>query len=523
LIEIRLLWVLLVGALSCRAQTFPGPLDVPDDPRIREALDRISVRAGLALPRASWPLTAAEASAILARAGSVGAISSADSSDLLGILPGSRELARWGDSTSNLLAIHARAGGGAQLTDSGYGRNERLGWLGGRAYGVAGGTLWYYSDARIFTRWSDDRIYWDRYSLADGEPSGVPLDQASPDGRYSTCTGARYVAWVQWTRDWISLKYGRDRVRFGPGEWTGLTTTLSTPPYQMLDTRLKMFPWLSIQAMVLEARPEEPLGGAGFPGDARKWVHVHRFELLPIPSLEFAFQNQVVYKDSGGVNPAYLLPLVPIFFSQDLAGNRDNSAMQFDFSWTSPWGIRIWSALLVDDLNSLGDFFGSSWLNRWAFLAGGRVVSPWPRADADLTAEFSFVRPWTFTGGREASYSFAHYGLPMGTELGPDSRTFHLRGAWRPESHFEAGLSFESLEKGLGPQATLGQVNRTSSQSPASSFGEGKERTFAWGSDLTAEWTPVSLAIGVRWVDFRNSGSESGSWAEPSAQATFNW
>ncbi|HOX49937.1 MAG TPA: hypothetical protein PKY05_00505, partial [Fibrobacteria bacterium] len=378
--------------------------------------------------------------------------------DLLG---GPLELASWSGNGPSMLSVHAMASGEWTATDSAHGSNERKGTVGGRIYGVVGGEVLYLSDASIFTRWSDDFRYWDRYALADGEPSGVPFDDPSEDNRYKSNTGARYTAWAQWSRDWVTLKYGRDRVQHGPGEWTGLTTRLSTPPYQMLETRLFPFSWLSVQASVLEAREGEVAGGISFPGDQRKWVHVHRFELQPGWGLAVAFQNQVLYRDSGGVNPAYLLPLVPIFFSQDLSGNRDNSAMQFDATWSSPWRVRLWGALMIDDLNSLTDIAGDNWLNRWALLCGGQWMVPSRRIDGDLTVEYGLVRPWTYTGGREEAFTFAHYGLPMGSELGPDSRTLRAKAAWRPIPSLELRLEGSRLWKGLEERSRLGRVFAT--------------------------------------------------------------
>lgn len=518
----------LVAAGVASGDDYPRSLDLPDDSQMRAALERISTRSGASLPRTSWPLTAREARQFLdqAMAKDSSCLTPADSVVLSDLIHGPKELMRWDGAGLSILAVNARAGGEWTATDSGSGENERMGWLGGRLYGVVGGDLWFYSDARIFTRWSDDYKYWDRYTLADGEPSGVPFDDPSRDNRYKSNTGARYTAWAQWSRDWVSLKYGRDRIQYGPGVWTGLTTNYSTPPYQMLDARVTPFPWLSVQATVLEARPGEQAGGIWFAGDDRKWMHVHRYEVRPLEGLSLAFQNQVLYKDSGGVNPAYLLPLVPIFFSQDLSGNRDNSAMQFDFSYASKWKAKIWSAFLMDDLNSLTDMFGSHWLNRWAFLAGGQFVSPWNGIDADLTAEFSLVRPWTLTGGREEAYSFAHYGLPMGTELGPDSRTFHARLAWRPAPWLEVGGAYALLEKGEGRQARVGWVNGRDGVYSGTSvlLGEAHHSQDRIGFDLEARWNSMlRFEAELEHVEQEFSDRPGTTWIEGCARWVLDW
>jgi len=491
----------LMAAFSTAAP-IPRSLDLPDRPRLREALERVGMRAGVGLPRAGWPLTAAEAQDFLVQVRNVDslAMTAADSADLRDLLEGPRELWRWEHGRGgSLLALNVRTTGDGDLPDTMASGSEGR-WkanIGGTAYGCLGGEIWFSSDARIFTEWNTEYRYQDRYVLGDGEPSGVPFDDPSERGRYKSRTGARYTAWAQWSRDWISLKWGRDRVRFGPGKWTGLTTRLESPPYNLFDARLEPFPWFSIQATVLEARPGEL--ELAYPGDQRKWAHVHRFELRPVRGLELAFQNQVLYRDSGGVQPTYLLPLVPIFFSQDLAGNRDNSAMQFDARFDRVRGMSVWGALLLDDLNSLSDIFGSSWLNRWGVLAGGQILSPWRGLDADLAVEWSMVRPWTYTGGREEAYTFAHYGLSMGSELGPDSRTLRGRLAWRPRPGWEPRLEGFILEKGEGAQSRIGWIHRGTSGKDAVLFGEGW--TGRSGGTLGLRWEPW------RDVSFDLSGS----------------
>lgn len=481
----------LLALLASSQVSFPDKLDLADQPEVRAALGRVSTRSGVPLPRQGWPLSCIEVRQFLNRATAKDSnvLTKADSADLADLIQGPLELVRWTGSGPSLLAVNVKASGEWTATDSGRGGNERKGSIGGRFYGMVGGELFYQSDASIFTRWSDEFRYWDRYALADGEPSGVPFDDPSEDNKYKSNTGARYTAWAQWSRDWITLKYGRDRVQHGPGEWTGLTTRLTTPPYQMLDARLFPFSWLSVQASVLEARPGEVSGGISFPGDQRKWVHVHRFEVQPGWGLALAFQNQVLYKDSGGVNPAYLLPLVPIFFSQDLSGNRDNSAMQFDASWASPWNLRLWSGLMIDDLNSLTDITGNHWLNRWAVLAGGQWLLPRKWVDSDVLVEFSSVRPWTLTGGREPAYTFAHYGVPMGTELGPDSRTFRTRLAIRPIKNIEARVGVERLLKGTRDGARLGRVFSAGDQATSVTVAGDVEKTDAVYLEL--RWRPT--------------------------------
>ena len=230
-----MLLALFLAAVSVQAAPLPEPLDLPDRPAMRDALERVGIRAGVEFPRASWPWTVREAQDLLRRAleRDSMAISGMDSIALRDILEGARELWRWENGRGgSMLALNAHTAGDGRSSSSPDSMSKLQASIGGLVYGNVAGEIWFLSNARIFTEWADDFLFQDRYVLGDGEPSGVPFDDESESGRYKSRTGARYVAWAQWSRDWVSLKYGRDRVRFGPGKWTGLTTRLEDTSLQ---------------------------------------------------------------------------------------------------------------------------------------------------------------------------------------------------------------------------------------------------------------------------------------------------
>jgi hypothetical protein len=488
------------------ASALPEGMDWSGTSSLREALQRISARTGKPLPRQAWPLSTDEITKFLLEVKESDALTPSDSLALTEFLVSSLELKRWSrPDDGTFLALNPRLQV-SMRRDSG--ESYRSGSLGGELYGTLGGQIQWYSQASISTEWSDDYVFFDRYTVADGEPSGVPFGDDNRNGRYKKRTFARYVAYAQSRYKWISVKYGRDRIQHGPGEWTGLSTSLATPPWTLLDVRIVPFDWLSVQSTLMEALPTDPYASIRdpryFDGDAQKWMHVQRFEIRALAGLTLAFQDMVIYPtDSGGINPAYLLPLTPIFFTQDLNGNKDNAAMQFDARLDRIPCVSLWGAFFIDDLDGPTTIFDNHWLNRWAALVGFRLVSPWKGFDADFTAEVSVVRPWTYTGGRESAYTFSHYGIASGSEGGPDSRSSHARFLWRPFRAVEMGPEFSLQEKGTGRQARLGTVHSDMDGDKASLL----EHAFrTWTLSGSATWEPwlgkhVSGTIGYAWSD----------------------
>jgi len=499
---------------SASGTSLPAGLDWDGEPSLFPTLQRLSARTGIGLPRQSWPLSTDEIRRFLREVGDRGGLAAADSANLKEFLVAPRELKRWTrHDDGTFLAIEPGVAGDIRRDSS---LTRRLLSLGGTMYGSLGGEIQWYSQAFISTEWANQFIYYDRYQDPDGEPSEVPFGDPTHNGLYQKRTFNRYVAWAQWQHSWLTLKYGRDHLQHGPGEWTGLTTSRFAAPVTFFDVRIEPFPWLSVQSTTLHLMPTDAAGGPSlptwFPGDSQKWMQIQRFELRPLQGVEVAFQDQVVYPDSGGLQPEYLLPLVPVFFIQDLAGNAANAAMQFDARVDRIPFTSVWGALLIDDLDGPTTMFNNHWLNRWAALAGFRVVSPWRDFDADLTSEVSWVRPWTFTEERGNGYTFSNDGTVLGTEGGPDSRSFHVRALWRPQRLLELGPEYDQQEKGIGRRATLGALHGPGDSDSASL--------------LAKSWITRTLTGRISlepWFGKRLTASAGYAWSDSTRYAGWQW
>lgn len=511
----RLMPLLVLGGTLAFSASLPDGLDWTGNSSLYPALQRISARSGLSLPYQGWPLSSTKIREFLKRAVERNALTGADSLAFSEFLDAPRELKRWtrmDDRT--FLAIEPRVEGSVRCDSS---LTRRLGSLGGQAYGSLNDQVQFFSRASISTEWADRDIYYDRYQDPDGEPSEVPLDASNTTGLYSKRTFARYISWVQWQGTWLTAKYGRDALQHGPGEWTGLTTSRFAAPNTFFDFRIDPFPWLTVQTTTSKLLPSDLQGGSALPtwfsGDSRKWMHVHRYEIRPAEGFALAFQDQVVYSDSGGLQPEYLLPLVPIFFTQDVEGNGPNAAMQFDLRVDRIPFTSLWGAFLIDDLDGPTTILNDHWLNRWAALVGMRLVSPWRGLDADLTAEISVVRPWTFTEERTNGSTFSSYGLPLGTEGGPDSRSLHFRFLWRPFPSLELGTEYNQQEKGIGRQAVLGTIHDESVDG-------------AYSKLLVHSWSTRTASARVGWEPWFGkslTGSVGYAWSDSSKYRGLRW
>lgn len=443
----RLTAALVLGLFRAPVASPPPPdLDFPVEEPGFHALRRIQARSGSLLHDQAFPQSTVSLRSWLAEK----PLSDFDSALLFGRHPLAGDgLLRWSDSLRGnsfhlaprleLGAVDGAGGdtlGGAVLVG-----------LGGRIHGRLGRQLTYATNARVYTEKTGRDQFTHQFDPEQGETYSV--EKGLGDSLLDFRTFNRFEYYVKWSRDWWSLKAGRDRLHMGPGYFSSLTATRGTPPYYLLEGRIDFAPWLALDNYLLKMTDTDH--------DILKYAHVHRLQFKPHGSLALSYQDMVIYQDRDP-DPAYLLPFVPLTFSEANNGGRDNAAMALDALWAAPGGLSLWGELFMDDLLGPASFFDDWWENRWAALAGFQWVLPEGWADADLVAEWSSVEPWTYNG-REPQTSFKHFNVPSASKLGPDSRSLDVQASWRPLRWAQLRERWEWDEKGTGRPGTLGAIH----------------------------------------------------------------
>ncbi len=442
------------------------PIDISArDPAFAE-LRRIEARSGVLLPIQSFPQPVKPARAWLDGR----TLTPWDSARLLQRHPFSPggELVRWNDSArGNLFLLSPLAEAGGDMGVAGDDAPDLArGGVGARIYGTLGGALGWYTHAMVYTEEADRALWSHQFDPEKGETYSV--EKGAGDSLLAMRTYNRFEYYALYDHDWWSVKAGRDHVHAGPGYFSSLTATRQAPPYYQASARIDFAPWLSIESGVLK------MTDSSF--DVQKYANLHRLAFRPLPSLQLAYEDLVIYQDRDP-DPAYLLPFVPLTFSEANSGGRDNASMAFDIAWTGPGGLMLWGQLFLDDLLGPGSLYDDFWENRWAGLAGFQWVLPSAWADADLVVEYSHVEPWTYNG-RESHTSFKHYDVASASKLGPDSRSVDAQASWRLPGGWQVREHWEWDTKGTGRGATLGAIHDDAVDG----------QTKAWLGDARSAW-----------------------------------
>lgn len=381
----------------------------------------------------------------------------------------------------------------------------RLGAFGLEAYGRVAHALSFHTQGLVYREETGRKQFSHQFDPDYGETYSV--EKGAGDSLLSDRTYNRYTysALLDLPSD-ILIKAGYERLHVGPGYFTSLVAARQTAPYYFVEARIPFADWLTVDDYLLRMVDGEHA--------ILKYANLHRFDFHITDRFNFGFTGIVIYQDRDP-DWRYALPLIPLAFEEQNNGGLDNSAMALDAQWNAFRGFSLWSQLFIDDLLSPTSFFEDFWENRWAFMAGFQVVSPWKGCDADWVVEYTHVEPWTYIG-RSPQTSFKHFNVPSASPLGPDSRTLSTQVGWRPLAWLEVSGQYSFSQKGQGRQATLGVIHTDSLDGVTKEFlGNGSitQNRFEGGLRLLG-WDRVMVDLGVAYGagEARWQGGFKGAW-----------
>ena len=306
----------------------------------------------------------------------------------------------------------------------------------------------YLTQNRIDTSWAKGKLYWEG-ALQWGNrlilKNRILIDTKAEKetniyGKEwrEDLTGVFDVSYIQLNLKRLSVCFGRDFIRFGPGQKDFLLLSGFSSPFDMLKLEAKVgkFKFLFFATVLDQMR---------FPNTLyKRYFSAHRLNFKPKPWLELGASEVIVY---GGENRSlelyYLNPILFYYGEQWNSGYDDNPLWGFDFSFTKLKDTEIYGEILVDDFQydfksepqqigyRLG-FFRANIFNRGLFNLEYERISNWV---------YGQNKPWN-------RYTFHNVG--MGSSLGPDGDLAYLSFSYQHNYDFRFGFTGEYKRKGEG-------------------------------------------------------------------------
>lgn len=168
-----------------------------------------------------------------------------------------------------------------------------------------------------------------------------------------------------------------------------------------------------------------------------KFMMIHSLTIRPLSWLTLGLVDTVIY--GKRFEPIYFLPFSAFFVSQGLYAFPDNSLIGGTFTIKPVRGLRLDGMLYADDLgfNEIVKFKkDAKW--RMSGQFGTTYTMPYTHWFSFIDLNYTFVFPYTYTHYDHHSISapnysnYTHNGVPIGTNLEPNSDRIHLRLKFRP-------------------------------------------------------------------------------------------
>lgn len=382
--------------------------------------------------------------------------------------------------------------------------------------GTAAGEILDYSDsletragltARLFVDILPGLYLDERLSIWTGSDENPP-DYSSPFHRGTEKGRHLYVDWgyLQWNNQTIALSFGRIPQRWGPGRFTQLLISNNSPSLDMLKVQFNLCNTLTFTGFT-----------STIDSDSGTYLTAHRLDYSPRDNLRIGLSESIIFK-SGGLDFAYMNPVIPWYPVQWNERLDDNAFFSFDASWKPFRGMEAYGELLIDDIqyentgnrpNKLGWTTGLS-----AYLSS---------FDLGTVIEYTRIDRFVYSQRRPCNY-YLHHGEIIGSELGPDADRVTLSLGTSASWPLLVEATFDHTRHGEGTV----QEGWPDSAATGGKFPSGTVE-YLTGANLHLGWYPVDFLeihgnVGNRWTRNQNHISgESSSEFSSSLEAIYSW
>jgi hypothetical protein len=242
-------------------------------------------------------------------------------------------------------------------------------------------------------------------------------------------------------------------------------------PFFRIETSLgKRFRYVNYWAVMNDIRREVETDGVF----GRKYLNMHYLSFHLSPSINLGFFEGLMWGDEQGryrLNVNFLNPVIlfrPVEFAQGYEGG--NIFWGFQGSWQSPWGVKLYGQMGMDEFNSkeVFNWQAGSWSNMFSWQAGIKAGDAFGIENLFLRAEYNIARPFIYSHLKVLT-NWGHYAQPLAHPWGANFRELlfmaHYRyKRWQGRLALHAGvIGRDPAGQNLGGDIYKSYETRTSS------------------------------------------------------------
>lgn len=255
----------------------------------------------------------------------------------------------------------------------------------------------------------------------------------------------------------INFKIGRDRLKIGYG-YIGALIDDNSPSSDYIGMNINYgiltFSYFHAKIAGNEGnQPDSITQGVNTLGE--KYIGYHRIGINVSKYTEFGIGEFIIYANRP-LELAYVNPFNFYKSAEHSGKDRDNSMLFFDISNRSISGLKLYSYLLLDDID-FGKLFKGWYGNQTIWNLGFTSSNFYKLLPLDIKAEYQRIEPYVFTHRLQYN-NYTNLGYPLGTFSYPNSELFFTELIYRFTYRCSGSLGFIYGIHGANPVNPDGSV-----------------------------------------------------------------
>lgn len=314
-------------------------------------------------------------------------------------------------------------------------------------------SLDFWLDARMFVEGhsADPPQSWDREFLENQGDKGI-----DDEVKYSSYS--RYRGNLNIRMSFGNLTFARDAAHWGPGYFNNLTLNQNSVPFNQMNFSTKIGP-LTVISLYGDLRiASNSMSTANLKS---RNLYGHRYE-LNFANTQIGISELTVLYDLN--KPWLFIPIVPLFIEKgNFTENNNNGTLSIDVSQRLPYGFRVYSEFLLDDMESPTSLIRNDNIEaKWAFTGGLAYAGDFGNFKAGSVAEYARVEPYVYSHFHPSTAQVEHLGQPLGAPKGPNSQTINWLLYAKHKKAFQFQIGQEWAWKGSDYGSAINDTTPTS-------------------------------------------------------------
>jgi len=311
----------------------------------------------------------------------------------------------------------------------------------------------FWLDARMFSEGhSAERPQsWDREFLENQGNKDI-------EGEVEYSSYSRYRGSFNIRTGFGNLGFARDAPHWGPGYFNNLSLNQNAVPFNQMNFSTSIGP-LTVISLYGDLRIDSHSMSVG--NLKSRNLYGHRYE-LNFENTQIGINELTVLYDLN--KPWLFVPIVPLFIEKgNYTEDANNGTLSIDFSQRLPYGFRVYSEFLLDDMESPTSLLRNDNIEaKWALMAGLAYAGNFGNFKAGSIAEWARVEPYVYSHFHPNTAQIAHLGYPLGPPKGPNSQIINWQLYAKHKEHFQFQIGQEWAWKGTDYGSSVNDTTPTS-------------------------------------------------------------